>query len=302
LQSIGGGGHLAIGFLECRDWPRCVEKLEVWKDQYLDKAWPGWPKMIEVCHFGQSLHRISVLRQGYGCVAMDKRDPVIVFTLFPGGLALDFIGPHMVFSRLPGARVLLASTAGGEIHAEGGITIGGLNRLADIERCDILCVPGGAGINDAILDQVFLGELRRLATNAGFVTSVCTGALALGAAGLLRDKRAATHWYAMEFLAEFGATADPGRVVHDGNIITSGGVTAGIDFALSIAAELAGADTAQEIQLQIEYAPAPPFNAGTPETAPRAIVERVREQYAAAVGQRRAAVKIAADRLLAIGL
>ena len=118
---------------------------------------------------------------------MDKRDPVIVFTLFPGGLALDFIGPHMVFSRLPGARVLLASTAGGEIHAEGGITIGGLHRLADIERCDILCVPGGAGINDAILDQVFLGELRRLATNAGFVTSVCTGALALGAAGLLRD-------------------------------------------------------------------------------------------------------------------
>jgi cyclohexyl-isocyanide hydratase len=228
---------------------------------------------------------------------MAKRDFIVVFTLFPGGLALDFIGPHMVFSRLPGARVLLASTRGGEIQGEGGVTIGGLHRLADIAACDIICVPGGRGIDDVMLDEAFLREVRRLAARARFVTSVCTGALALGAAGLLRGKRAATHWHAREFLAAFGATADPGRVVYDGNVITSGGVTAGIDFALSIAAKLAGPNAAQEIQLQIEYAPAPPFNAGTPETAPPDILARVRDHYSASIKRRRAAVEAAVDRL-----
>src|SRR6516162_8533737 len=184
---------------------------------------------------------------------MGDRSPIIVFTLFPGGLALDFVGPHMVFSRIPGARVLLASTTGGEIRAEGGVIVGGLHRLSEIASCDIVCVAGGAGIDDAILDEAFLAELRRLATTARFITSVCTGSLALGAAGLLRGKRAACHWFAREFLAAFGAIPDPDRVARDGNVITSGGVTAGIDFALSIAAELIGSDTAQEIQLQIEY-------------------------------------------------
>ena len=113
----------------------------------------------------------------------------------------------------------------------------------------------------------------------------------------MRGKRAATHWYAREFLAAFGATADPGRVVYDGNLITSGGVTAGIDFALSIAAKLAGVDAAQEIQLQIEYAPAPPFNAGSPETAPPDILAHVRDHYAASIERRRAAVEAAVDQL-----
>lgn len=121
---------------------------------------------------------------------MAERNLIVVFTLFPGGLALDFMGPHMVFSRLPGARVLLASTMGGEIQGEGGITIGGLHRLSDIAACDIVCVPGGRGIDDAILDEAFLSEVRRLAGSARFITSVCTGALGLGAAGLLRGKRA----------------------------------------------------------------------------------------------------------------
>ena len=228
---------------------------------------------------------------------MGGRGPVIVFALFPGGLALDFVGPHMVFSRIPGARVLLASTIGGEIRAEGAMVVGGLHRLSEIDSCDIICVPGGAGVDDAILDEAFLAELRRLATNARFITSVCTGSLALGAAGLLRGKGAACHWFAREFLTAFGATPDLNRVARDGDVITSGGVTAGIDFALSIAAELIGADTAQEIQLQIEYAPAPPFNAGTPETAPLHILSNVSQRYAGSSERRRAAVKIAAARL-----
>jgi len=228
---------------------------------------------------------------------MGGRGPVIVFALFPGGLALDFVGPHMVFSRIPGAHVLLASTIGGEIRAEGGIIVGGLHRLSEIDSCDIICVAGGAGIDDAILDEAFLAELRRLATTARFITSVCTGSLALGAAGLLRGKRAACHWFAREFLTAFGATPDLNRVARDGDVITSGGVTAGIDFALSIAAELIGADTAQEIQLQIEYAPAPPFNAGTPETAPLHILSNVSQRYVGSSERRRAAVKIAAARL-----
>jgi transcriptional regulator GlxA family with amidase domain len=225
------------------------------------------------------------------------REPVIVFPLFPGGLALDFVGPHIVFSRIPGARVILASTTGGEIRAEGGIIVGGLQQPSQMDSCDIICVPGGAGVDDAILDEIFLTELRRLCATARFITSVCTGSLALGAAGLLRGKRAACHWFAREFLMAFGATPDHNRVARDGNVITSGGVTAGIDFALSIAAELVGADIAQEIQLQIEYAPAPPFNAGTPETAPSRILSNVSRRYAGQSERRRAAVDIAAARL-----
>ena len=230
---------------------------------------------------------------------MADRNLAIVFPLFPGGLALDFTGPHMVFSPLSGARVMLASKEGGQIEAEGGITIAGLHRLSEIDACDILCVPGGGGVNEAIQDDVFLTELRRLAARARFVTSVCTGSLALGAAGLLRGKRAACHWYAREFLTAFGAIPDSERVARDGNVITSGGVTAGIDFALSLVAELAGRETAEAIQLQIEYAPKPPFNAGAPETAPPHILAQVRGQYAASVERRRAAVALAVQRLRA---
>ena len=228
---------------------------------------------------------------------MSNPNPVIVFALFPGVTQLDFTGPHQVFSSLPGAEVILASAAGGAIETS-GITFAGLRRLADIPACDLICVPGGYGVTDnAIGDEVFLGELRRLAAGARFVTSVCTGSLALGAAGLLRGKRAACHWAWRELLPAFGAIADPARVVRDGNVITGGGVTAGIDFALSVVAELAGPETAQAIQLQIEYAPAPPFDAGSPETAPPAILARLRERNAAMAARRRDAVETAAARL-----
>ena len=231
---------------------------------------------------------------------MSDQEPVIVFALFPGITQLDFTGPHEVFSALPGATVIMASVAGGTIEATGGMTFAGLRRLADIPECDVVCVPGGRGTTDnAIGDEAFLNELRRLAATARFVTSVCTGALLLGAAGLLRGKRAATHWAWRELLVPFGAIPDAARVVRDGNFITGGGVTAGIDFALSVVAELSGPEIAQAIQLQIEYAPEPPFDAGVPETAPPAILSRVRERIAAMAAKRRGAVEAAAARLAA---
>ena len=221
----------------------------------------------------------------------------IVFALFPGVTQLDFTGPHLVLSRLPGAEVVLASSAGGAIETD-GIVFAGLRRLADIPHCDIVCVPGGYGATDnAMADPEFLRELRRLAEGARFVTSVCTGSLVLGAAGLLRGRRAACHWAWRELLVPFGAIPDSGRVVFDGNVVTGGGVTAGIDFALALVAELAGPDVAQSIQLGIEYAPAPPFEAGSPESAPAEILARVRERYAAVLSPRRAAVEAAAARL-----
>jgi transcriptional regulator GlxA family with amidase domain len=231
---------------------------------------------------------------------MSDRRPVIVFALFPGVTQLDFTGPHEVFSSLPGAEVIIASVEGGTIEATGGISFAGLRRLADIAACDVLCVPGGRGATDnAIHDPAFLAELRRLAGTARYVTSVCTGSLVLGAAGLLRGKHAATHWAWRELLTVFGAIPDPRRIVRDGNVITGGGVTAGIDFALSVVAELAGPETAQAIQLQIEYAPAPPFDAGSPETAPPEILARVRERNASFAARRREAVEAAAARLAA---
>jgi len=229
---------------------------------------------------------------------MSDLQPVIVFALFPDVTQLDFTGPHQVFSSLPGASVILASASGGSIESNGGMIFAGVRRLADIPACDVVCVPGGHGVTDnAIGDEIFLGEVRRLAATARLVTSVCTGSLALGAAGLLRGRRAATHWAWRELLAPFGAIADAGRVVRDGNIITCGGVTAGTDFALTVVAELAGPEAAQAIQLQIEYAPAPPFNAGRPETAPPAILARVRARNAAMAARRRDAVEAAAARL-----
>jgi cyclohexyl-isocyanide hydratase len=227
---------------------------------------------------------------------MSERKLVIVFAIFPGVTQLDFTAPHEVFARLPGAEVIVASVAGGAIEG-GGLTFAGLTPLADIPDCDVVCVPGGLGVTEAIGDKAFIGELRRLAETAQFVTSVCTGSVALGAAGLLRGKRATSHWAWRDTLALFGAIPDPGHVVRDGNVITGGGVTAGIDFALTLVGEIAGSEVAQAIQLQIEYAPAPPFNAGRPEIAPREILARVREQNAATVERRRAAIEAAADRL-----
>jgi transcriptional regulator GlxA family with amidase domain len=220
----------------------------------------------------------------------------VVFALFPRVTQLDFTGPYEVFIRLPGARVILASSAGGEIQADGGMTFANVVRLADVERCDLLCVPGGFGTAQAMGDAELLAQLRRLAAGARYVTSVCTGSLVLGAAGLLRGRRAACYWAWRDLLTNFGATPDPARVVRDGNVITGGGVTAGIDMALTAVAEIAGAEQAQLVQLQIEYAPAPPFDSGRPETAPPGILARANAVFDKVRAERASAAREAAAR------
>ena len=223
----------------------------------------------------------------------------VVFALYPNVTQLDFTGPYEVLARLPGAKCILASVTGGTFEAGGGMAFAGLRRLQDVESCGLLCVPGGYGTIQALEDREFLTEVRRLAGSARYVTSVCTGSLLLAAAGLLRGKRAACHWAWRDSLAPFGVIPDPARVVRDGNIITGGGVTAGIDMALTVLAEITGADYAQAVQLAIEYAPMPPFDSGRPERARPQIVAAARQRLDATKAEREAAVRRAAAALAA---
>ncbi|MDP3659038.1 DJ-1/PfpI family protein [Phenylobacterium sp.] len=223
----------------------------------------------------------------------------IVFPLYPGVTQLDFTGPHQVFSRLPGAKVTTASIGGQPIEAD-GLVFSSLADLAAVEGCDVLCVPGGLGTSEAMLDEAYMAQIRRLGAGARYLTSVCTGSLILAASGLIRGRRAACHWGWRELLELFGVVPDEGRVVRDGNLFTGGGVTAGLDFAFVVAAELVGEETAQRIQLGLEYAPAPPFDAGRPETAPTAVVEAARKAMAGALDGRRAAAAEAASRLQSV--
>jgi cyclohexyl-isocyanide hydratase len=222
----------------------------------------------------------------------------VVFALYPRVTQLDFTAPFEIFARLPRARCMLASVDGVPIQGDGGITFSGIVRLADVENCELLCVPGGFGTVAAMEDQSYLSELERLAAKAQFVTSVCTGSLLLAAAGLLRGRRAACHWAWRELLADFGVTPDPARIVRDGNIITGGGVTAGIDMALAVMAEFAGVDYAQVVQLALEYSPEPPFDSGRPERARPEIVTAALKRLDAIRVERSAAVRRAADRTL----
>jgi len=219
----------------------------------------------------------------------------VVIPIYPRVTHLDFTGPHQLLAFTPGVNVIVASAGGKPVNAD-GLTFSDLARLEDIERCDVVCVPGGGGVTDAMQDDVFMHHVRRLALGARYVTSVCTGSLVLGAAGLLEGKRAACHWAWRDMLSLFGAIPDDARVVRDGNVITGGGVTAGIDFALTLAAELTDELTAQSVQLGLEYAPQPPFQAGRPETAPAAVLERVTARNAQNHAARRpAAEKVAAE-------
>jgi putative intracellular protease/amidase len=228
---------------------------------------------------------------------MAEPEFLVVETIYPGMTQLDFTGPHTFFSRIPGAKTVVASQAGGPIESDGGLIFAGTRRMAELERCDLLFVPGGYAATEAANDEAFMREFRRLAATARYLTSVCTGSLILGAAGLLKGKRAACHWAWRDLLPLFGAIPDPARVVRDGNVITGGGVTAGVDFALVVAAEIGGEALAQSLQLAFEYAPEPPFDAGRPETAPAEIVALVRSRLAPQLAERRAAAERAAARL-----
>jgi len=225
--------------------------------------------------------------------------PSIGFLLFPRLTQLDFTGPFEVLSRLPGATVQTLWKQAGPVKSDTGLTMLADTALADCPQLDLICVPGGPGVAALMEDAEVLDFLRRQAAGAQWVTSVCTGALVLGAAGLLAGRRATTHWASHDFLAALGATPVQARVVRDGNLVTGGGVTAGIDFALTIVAELAGPAVAQAIQLQIEYSPDPPFQAGTPATAPTAVLAAAQSRGAGMRAEREALVARVAARLAA---
>jgi cyclohexyl-isocyanide hydratase len=195
--------------------------------------------------------------------------------IFPDLTQLDLTGPYEVLARLPGAETLLLWKNLQPVRSEHGLTILPMASLADCPPLDLILVPGGAGINPLLEDQEVLTFLRRAGAWARYVVGICTGSLVLGAAGLLRGRRAATHWMSRDLLPAFGAEPVAERVVVDGNIVTGGGVTAGIDVALTVAAEIAGRAVAEAIQLAIEYDPAPPFSSGSPEAANSAVLAQV---------------------------
>jgi cyclohexyl-isocyanide hydratase len=200
---------------------------------------------------------------------------MVGMVLFPGLTQLDLTGPYEVFSRMPGARVKLLAASMSPVKSEWGLTITPDTTFAEVDTVDILCVPGGWGVNEQMENAALLTFLRDQGSQAGYVTSVCSGALLLGAAGLIRGYRATTHWMSLDMLAMFGAEPVSERVVIDRNRITGGGVTAGIDFGLVVAGELLGAKASQEIQLAIEYQPSPPHHSGLPGSAPADVREAV---------------------------
>jgi cyclohexyl-isocyanide hydratase len=221
----------------------------------------------------------------------------IGLVLFPRVTQLDFTGPLQVFSSVPGAQVHLIWKRIEPVASDSVMALTPTITFADCPQLDVICVPGGLGTDDMINDEEMLAFLRKQAEGAKFVTSVCTGSLVLGAAGLLKGYRAATHWTAMDFLSAFGATATKTRVCIDRNRVTGGGVTAGIDFALTLVSLLVDRRTAEAIQLRLEYNPAPPFNSGSPETAPPEILALMKERIAPAQARRSEMIGRAAARL-----
>jgi len=217
--------------------------------------------------------------------------------LFPNLTQLDMTGPYEVFTKFPDTDVHLVWKTLDPVTAGGGMQLLPSMTFADCPQLDLICVPGGAGTNPLVNDEETLDFVRRQAAGARYVTSVCSGSLVLGAAGLLKGRRATTHWMSHSMLAAFGCEPVNERVVVDGNVITGAGVTAGIDFALTVAGELLGAEAARKIQLGMEYDPKPPYDAGSPERADPAMVATVRDTFAARQAEREAAVNEAAGRL-----
>lgn len=219
----------------------------------------------------------------------------IGFLLFPRVTQLDLTGPAQILSRVPGARTHLVWKTRDPVLTDVGFTINPTTTFDDCPPLDVLCVPGGFGIEDLFGDTATLAFLRRQGAHARYVTSVCNGSLVLGAAGLLDGYRSACHWIWLPFLARFGAVPVAERIVRDRNRISGGGVTAGIDFGLALAAELAGEDVARTIQLALEYDPQPPFDAGSPEGAGPDLVARYRALLAPRMARIEAALAQTAE-------
>jgi cyclohexyl-isocyanide hydratase len=216
---------------------------------------------------------------------------IIGMLIFPKLTQLDMTGPYEVLARVPNTKVLLVAHSLDPVTTDRGMQIVPTVTFANCPQLDLVMVPGGPGQQDLMEDPVVLEFLQRQARKAQYVTSVCTGSLVLGAAGLLKGKRATSHWAALDHLKPLGAIPVSEKVVADGNVITGAGVASGIDFALAVAARLEGEEAARQIQLQIEYDPAPPFNSGSPATASAETVAAVRSRIAALNEQRRELAK-----------
>ena len=216
---------------------------------------------------------------------------------FPCMTQLDLTGPYEVFARLPNTRVHLVAQRLDPIETDRGLTILPTSTYAACPQLDVIVVPGGPGQQDLMDDEPTLEFLRRQAKGAAYVTSVCTGSLVLGAAGLLKGRRATCHWGAVDLLAHLGAIPTRERVVADGNLVTGAGVASGIDFALTLAGLLDGETVAREIQLQIEYDPAPPFDCGSPRTAPPELVQRLKARGAKLYAAREETARHAGEKL-----
>jgi cyclohexyl-isocyanide hydratase len=201
------------------------------------------------------------------------------FLLFPNLTQLDLTGPLQVLHRLAGGTSHIIAKTREPVPSDCGLSLVPTATFADCPPLDLICIPGGTGVSSAIADRETIDFVRQQGARAKYVTSVCTGAFVLGVAGLLRGRRATTHWAYTDLLPLVGASYQKARVVRDGNVFTGGGVTAGIDFALTVAAEVSGAEAAQRIQLGIEYDPAPPFTSGNPDVAPKAVLDRMAPFY-----------------------
>ena len=204
----------------------------------------------------------------------------IGFVIFPDLTQLDFTGPLQVLSRVPQSAAHIVAKSSAPVPSDCGLGLVPTHTFADCPPLDLICIPGGSeGVAGIIKDGETIEFVRRQAAVAKYITSVCTGAFVLGVAGLLKGRRATTHWAYTDLLPLVGATHEKARVVKDGNVITGGGVTAGIDFGLSVVAEIAGETTARRIQLGIEYDPAPPFDSGHPDRAPTLKSELLTARY-----------------------
>jgi cyclohexyl-isocyanide hydratase len=222
---------------------------------------------------------------------------LIGMLIFPRLTQLDMTGPYEVLARMPNTKVHLVAHSMAPVTTDRGMQIVPTITFADCPQLDLVMVPGGPGQQDLMEDAVVLDFLRKQARGAKYVTSVCTGSLVLGAAGLLKGKRATSHWAALEHLKPLGATPVSEKVVMDGNIITGAGVTSGIDFALAVAAVLEGEEVARQIQLQIEYDPSPPFNSGSPATASKETLALVKSRLTPLDEQRREVAERVGRRL-----
>jgi len=202
------------------------------------------------------------------------------FVIFPELTQLDFTGPQQVLARLPQSAMHIIAKSTAPVSSDSGLSLVPTHTFENCPQLDLICIPGGStGVVRAMGDRDTIEFVQRQSRKAKYVTSVCTGAFILGAAGLLKGRRATTHWAFTELLPLLGATHERGRVVKDGNVITAGGVTSGIDFGLRVVAEIAGETVAQTIQLGLEYDPEPPFDAGHPDRASDAVEAALFPRY-----------------------